>query len=97
VTILPVKLHRTQSTLQSGSTFGQALLACRKAPSYEAFAFLTERDPGRQPQTSLSHELLAEAQAVRESRDAKECVHGARRNRRFYSWYLRQARQKEIA
>src|SRR4029079_6900186 len=86
-----------QADPQPLDSLREALLARRKAPAHEAFAFRPERRTRREPEPRGLHPLLAEREAVGHSSDAEERVHRAARQRDLDAGNRAQLTHQKIA
>ena len=79
--VLPEQIMFLQPQVErvSQTIVGQPFLAGGEAPAQEAVAFGSEGAAGGETQPRLTHEALAEVEAVRDPLDAEKDVHRARR------------------
>src|SRR5207302_9687316 len=75
---------RAEGTPQSRNARGETIFRGGEAPAHVAFALRAERRTGRESQSVLAHETLAECEAVAHAFDPEEGVHGSRGKSRFH-------------
>src|SRR5437773_3290694 len=93
---LRLVLERAQGTPQPGDALGKPVFGRRKTPAHIAFALGAERRPGREPQSVLAHEALAEGETVAYAFNLEEGVHGSGRKGRFHPGDGSQLPDREI-